>query len=97
MLLAGDEFGHSQNGNDNAYAQDNETTWLNWLNITPQGLSAEDSTTGRLRQGMGSIGEVMETPLPLKSASALLPLWAYSHGRRRAREAWRSDHRSYDT
>ncbi len=30
MLLAGDEFGQSQGGNNNAYAQDNETTWLDW-------------------------------------------------------------------
>ncbi len=30
MLLAGDEMGHSQGGNNNAYAQDNETTWLSW-------------------------------------------------------------------
>ena len=30
MLLAGDEMGHSQRGNNNAYAQDNEITWLNW-------------------------------------------------------------------
>ena len=30
MLLAGDEIGHTQNGNNNAYCQDNEITWLNW-------------------------------------------------------------------
>ena len=30
MLLAGDEFGHSQRGNNNAYCQDNSTAWLNW-------------------------------------------------------------------
>jgi glycogen operon protein len=30
MLLGGDEFGNSQQGNNNAYAQDNETGWLNW-------------------------------------------------------------------
>ncbi len=30
MLTAGDEFGRSQQGNNNAYAQDNETTWLRW-------------------------------------------------------------------
>ena len=30
LLLAGDEFGHTQGGNNNAYAQDNETTWLDW-------------------------------------------------------------------
>ncbi|WJV66585.1 glycogen debranching protein GlgX [Pectobacteriaceae bacterium CE70] len=31
MLLAGDEFGHSQQGNNNAYCQDNLMTWLEWL------------------------------------------------------------------
>jgi len=30
MLLAGDEFSNSQQGNNNAYCQDNETGWLNW-------------------------------------------------------------------
>jgi isoamylase len=30
MILAGDELGHSQGGNNNAYAQDNATTWLDW-------------------------------------------------------------------
>jgi glycogen operon protein len=30
MLLAGDEIGHGQRGNNNAYCQDNETTWLDW-------------------------------------------------------------------
>ena len=33
MLLAGDEFGHTQDGNNNAYAQDNETAWLDWSKI----------------------------------------------------------------
>jgi glycogen operon protein len=30
MLTAGDEFGRSQRGNNNAYCQDSELTWLNW-------------------------------------------------------------------
>ena len=30
MILAGDEFGRSQAGNNNAYAQDNPTNWLDW-------------------------------------------------------------------
>jgi len=34
MLLAGDEFGNSQSGNNNAYAQDNETSWLDWSGAT---------------------------------------------------------------
>ncbi len=30
MLAAGDEMGRTQNGNNNAYCQDNEISWLNW-------------------------------------------------------------------
>lgn len=30
MLLAGDEIGNSQQGNNNAYCQDNEIGWINW-------------------------------------------------------------------
>lgn len=32
MLTAGDEFGRTQRGNNNAYAQDDETSWLDWAN-----------------------------------------------------------------
>jgi isoamylase len=31
MLVAGDEFGRTQQGNNNAYCQDNEISWLNWV------------------------------------------------------------------
>jgi isoamylase len=30
MVLAGDEFARTQNGNNNAYCQDNEISWVNW-------------------------------------------------------------------
>ena len=30
MLLAGDELGHTQNGNNNSYCQDNEISWIDW-------------------------------------------------------------------
>ncbi|HZC36500.1 MAG TPA: glycogen debranching protein GlgX [Chthoniobacterales bacterium] len=30
MMLAGDEFGRTQQGNNNAYCQDNEISWVNW-------------------------------------------------------------------
>ena len=30
MLTAGDEFGRTQYGNNNAYCQDNEVSWVNW-------------------------------------------------------------------
>jgi isoamylase len=36
MMLAGDEFGRTQKGNNNAYCQDNEISWVNWR-IGPTG------------------------------------------------------------
>ena len=30
MILAGDQVGRTQRGNNNAYAQDNQISWLNW-------------------------------------------------------------------
>lgn len=30
VILAGDEFGNSQKGNNNPYCQDNDISWLNW-------------------------------------------------------------------
>ena len=36
MLLAGDEFARTQNGNNNAYAQDNEISWIDWEGIADE-------------------------------------------------------------
>jgi len=33
LILSGDEFLNSQEGNNNAYCQDNDITWLNWDNL----------------------------------------------------------------
>lgn len=33
LLFMGDEFGNSQNGNNNPYCQDNEISWLNWKKL----------------------------------------------------------------
>jgi isoamylase len=39
MLLAGDEFGRTQQGNNNAYCQDNEISWVDWEGIDDAGRS----------------------------------------------------------
>lgn len=49
MLLAGDEHGHSQYGNNNAYCQDNALTWLDWSKANP-GLTAFTAALIRLRR-----------------------------------------------
>ncbi|MBI2236424.1 MAG: glycogen debranching protein GlgX [Magnetospirillum sp.] len=38
MLLAGDELGRSQGGNNNAYCQDNEISWIDWNTIDEETL-----------------------------------------------------------
>jgi glycogen operon protein len=42
MLLAGDEFGRSQDGNNNAYCQDNAINWVDWEKIGDEGRALAD-------------------------------------------------------
>lgn len=48
MITAGDEYGRSQRGNNNAYCHDSELTWLSWLRTREQRELAD--TTKRLLQ-----------------------------------------------
>jgi glycogen operon protein len=51
MLTAGDEFGRTQGGNNNAYCQDNEVSWVDWsLAGTAQDLVGFTRTLSRLRR-----------------------------------------------
>ena len=47
MLLGGDEFGRTQGGNNNAYAQDNEISWFDWrLARSAEGRALTDYVAG---------------------------------------------------
>ncbi len=63
MLLAGDELGHSQGGNNNAYCQDNETTWLGWI-----GLSDPSSERARLTAFVARLTALRREAPTLRSA-----------------------------
>ncbi len=56
MLTAGDEFGHSQGGNNNAYAQDNPTTWLDWQG-RDRDLEAVCAALGDLRRARPALSD----------------------------------------
>jgi isoamylase len=65
MLLAGDELSHTQQGNNNAYCQDNELTWLHWeLNETQQ-----------------AFGEFVRALLALRRTQPVLQRRKFFHGR----------------
>jgi isoamylase len=50
MLLAGDEFGRTQRGNNNAYCQDNEISWLDWKQAeSPEGQALTDFVARLIR------------------------------------------------
>ena len=72
MLLAGDEFGNSQAGNNNAYAQDNETGWLDW-----RGLDEDPEFTEKIRHLVQ-----LRRELPLLRQSR------YVHGRMPSGKGW---------
>ena len=55
MLAAGDEFGNSQSGNNNAYCQDNPTGWLDWLSFDEE-LAAYVRKLAALRREIPLIG-----------------------------------------
>ncbi len=70
MLSMGSELGHSQGGNNNAYAQDNETAWLDWsrsdadlLDFTTRLIAARRDHAA-LRHDAFLTGQPGETKLP---------------------------------
>ena len=66
MMLAGDEIGHSQKGNNNAYCQDNEISWLDWTK----------------RQGDGhDLLAFVKRLIALRKAHPVLRRPAFLHGR----------------
>lgn len=67
MLLAGDEFGNSQSGNNNAYCQDNELTWLAWQ---------QDCAKNR------SLNEFVRKLIALRKVHPLLNRREYHHGQK---------------
>ena len=68
MLTAGDEFGRTQRGNNNAYAQDNEMTWLDW-----QGRDRELEAHVAALAAFRSAGAPGSAPIRVFSTASLCP------------------------
>ncbi len=77
MLLAGDEIGRTQRGNNNTYCQDNEISWINWASADndllafAQNLIALRSNTPVLRQSRFLHGRIRNDGNPDVSWSGL--------------------------
>ena len=91
MMYAGDEMGHTQNGNNNAYCQDNPISWLGW-NLQPQdrellafvqrviNLRKRHPVFRRRRFFQGR---------PIKGASVKDVLWLNPGGNEMSEDEWR--------
>ena len=93
MLVAGDEFARTQNGNNNAYCQDSEISWLNW-DIKEKGASLirfVQTLTGLrrkypiLRYNRFLTGELNEE-LDIKDVG-----WFHPEGREMQEDDWHND------
>ncbi len=94
MLLGGDEFSHSQNGNNNAYCQDNEITWFNWtkadralIKFVGQ-LTALRRRYGVLRRSQFTHGN-HQTPLGVKDVT-----WLTNSGNEMQSHTWENSNTS---
>ncbi len=92
QLLAGDEIGHSQQGNNNSYCQDNAITWLDWARADTAladfvaGLTALRRTHPGLRQLHWFTGQPPAHGGPADIA------WLDVNGRPPSFAAWQSQH-----
>jgi isoamylase len=91
MILAGDEFGRTQGGNNNAYCQDNEISWLDWEGVSEEGralmiftrkLIVLRDTLPVLRRGRFLTGQWNET-LGVKDVT-----WVNAAGNEMKPEEW---------
>jgi len=91
MIVAGDEFGRTQQGNNNAYCQDNEISWLDWehqdenlLEFTKQLIAFRKAhpTFGRRKWFQG---------IPIKGIGLEDIAWFDHEGREMEESHWQND------
>ena len=92
MLLAGDEFGRTQNGNNNAYCQDNEISWIDWTLADSAGGAGADRLRGAAGRAAPRASDPALPPLPARqgrTAPGVLDIdWFDEHGEAISAEAW---------
>ncbi|HEY5657061.1 MAG TPA: glycogen debranching protein GlgX [Myxococcota bacterium] len=91
MLLAGDEIGRTQRGNNNAYCQDNELSWIDWASVDDEGrrMLAFTRDLSRLRKGHRAFHRRRFFSGSPVAASPLKDItWIEPHGREMTAEDW---------
>ncbi len=92
MLLAGDEFGNSQSGNNNAYCQDSAVSWLDW-DAAARPDNAEFTAYVARLIALRREYRVLRCPVFLHGSAEPAPqvrdiAWFDQHGQAISPEAW---------
>jgi|LNAQ01.1.fsa_nt_gb glycogen operon protein len=95
MLLAGDEFGHSQGGNNNAYCQDNAISWLDWTRLGQEEGAALQHYLRRLlklrhRHGVFRRDRFF-TGRPIDASGRKDIVWLNADGSEKAQQDWQAE------
>ncbi|MCE6961320.1 glycogen debranching protein GlgX [Cereibacter sphaeroides] len=91
MILAGDEFGQSQQGNNNAYCQDNEIAWLDWEAARPELIEAV-SDLAAFRQAEGGIARArFATGVDAVQHDTPAATWLHPAGREMEAADWEDE------
>jgi isoamylase len=91
MIYAGDPVGQTQNGNNNAYCQDNPTTWINWnLEFQDRDLLAFVQRIINLRRRHPIFHRRhFFQGRPIKGANVKDVLWLTANGNEMTEDEWR--------
>ncbi len=91
MLLAGDEAGRTQQGNNNAYCQDNEVSWLNWAGIDEELLAFTKKMIALRRQRPVFCRKRWFRGEPVESVGVEDIAWFLPEGTPMSEEHWDTD------
>ncbi|MGN6550877.1 MAG: glycogen debranching protein GlgX [Pararhizobium sp.] len=90
MLTAGDEFGRTQQGNNNVYAQDNPLTWLDWRS-RDRGFEDHAVLWSALRRHFPALADPrFLTGLPKTAGEAPDVIWWHPVGREMTVDDWQA-------
>ncbi|GGC09256.1 glycogen debranching protein GlgX [Dyadobacter sediminis] len=91
MLVAGDELGRTQNGNNNAYCQDNEISWLNWQSADHELLEFTKGIIRFIKKHPSFRRRRWFQGLPVTGAGRDDIMWFMPDGSQMTEENWQHD------
>ncbi len=91
MIVAGDEAGRTQQGNNNAYCQDNEISWINWASADPNLLEFTSKLIEFRKNHAVFCRRRWFQGLPIKGAGVDDIAWFLPEGNEMSEEHWNND------